>query len=57
MVNDHYIYYVGDGLVRDAKRRNETRQLDAAHLDKNGSLLTVEGKYTSYNNELLPLND
>ncbi|EFK6225215.1 hypothetical protein AS168_003965 [Escherichia coli] len=55
--DDHYIYYVGDGLVRDAKRRNETRQLNAAHLDKNGSLLTVEGRYTSYNNELLPLND
>ncbi|EJN7585282.1 hypothetical protein NRW26_003914, partial [Escherichia coli] len=55
--DDHYIYYVGDGLVRDAKRRNETRQLDAAHLDKNGSLLTVEGEYTSYNNELFPLND
>lgn len=30
---------------------------DAAHLDKNGSLLTVEGEYTSYNNELFPLND
>ncbi|EGO8351929.1 hypothetical protein E0V34_08080 [Escherichia coli] len=55
--DDHYIYYVGDGLVRDAKRRNETRQLNAAHLDENGNLLTVEGSYTSYNNELRPLKD
>lgn len=49
-----YIYYLGEWLIHDGLRRHETRELDAAHLSESGDLITVEGTYSSSNNEFFP---
>ncbi|ELO88295.1 hypothetical protein SEEE5621_18191, partial [Salmonella enterica subsp. enterica serovar Enteritidis str. 6.0562-1] len=41
----------GDTLVDSGQRRNVTRTLDTAHIDKSGYyLVTEEGKYEVINN-------
>ncbi|SUG07295.1 lipoprotein [Salmonella enterica subsp. enterica serovar Pullorum] len=49
--DDRYLYFFGDTLVDSGQRRNVTRTLDTAHIDKSGYyLVTEEGKYEVINN-------
>lgn len=53
--DDRYLYYFGDALVNSGQRRNETRALDAAYINKRGDLITVEGTYDFINNRFMPV--